>query len=64
VPTAVAVIGWLDGMAEETKCTAGMSALPTIPIGKSFFGLTRAQIADAMAEAAPAVVDGLTGPAA
>ena len=27
-----AVIGWLDGMAEQTKCTAGMAALPTVPI--------------------------------
>lgn len=61
MPTAVAVIGWLDGMAEETKRTAGMETLPTIPIGKSFFGLTREQIAAAMADAAPAVVDGLTG---
>ena len=61
MPTAVAVIGWLDGMAEQTKCTAGMAALPTVPIGKSFFGLQREQIAEATREAAPAVVDGITG---
>ena len=61
IPTTVAVIGWLDGMAEQTKCTAGMAALPTTPIGKSFFGLTREQIAAATGEAAPAVVDGISG---
>lgn len=61
VPTTVAVIGWLDGMAEETKRTAGMAELPTTPIGKSFFGLSRAEIAAATGEAAPAVVDGISG---
>lgn len=61
VPTTVAVIGWLDGMAEETKRSAGMAALPTTPIGKSFFGLTRDQIAVAVTEVAPAVVDGISG---
>ena len=60
VPTAVAVIGWLDGMAEQTKRTAGMAALPTVPIGKSFFGLAREQIAAATVEVAPAVVDGIS----
>lgn len=61
VPTSVAVIGWLDGMAEETKRSAGMGGLPTTPIGKSFFGLTREQIAAATVDAAPAVVDGISG---
>ena len=61
VPTTLAVIGWLDGMAEETKRTAGMDELPTTPIGKSFFGLTRTQIAEAVREVAPAVVDGISG---
>ena len=61
VPTSVAVIGWLDGMAEETKRSAGMGGLPTTPIGKSFFGLTREQIAAATADVAPAVVDGISG---
>lgn len=60
MPTTLAVIGWLDGMAEETKCTAGMKELPTTPIGKSFFGLTREQIAESVREVAPAVVDGIT----
>ena len=61
MPTTVAVIGWLDGMAEETKRTAGLEQLPTTPIGKSFFGLTRVQIAEAVREVAPAVVDGISG---
>jgi hypothetical protein len=60
VPTTLAVIGWLDGMAEETKRSAGMEQLPTTPIGKSFFGLTREQIAAAVVEVAPAVVDGIS----
>ena len=61
MPTTGAVIGWLDGMAEETKRTAGLEQLPTTPIGKSFFGLTRDQIAVAVTEVAPAVVDGISG---
>lgn len=60
MPTTVAVIGWLDGMAEETKRSAGMERLPTTPIGKSFFGLGRAEIAEAVRDVAPAVVDGIT----
>lgn len=63
MPTTVAVIGWLDGMAEETKRSAGMADLPTVPIAKSFFGLTREQIAEATRDAAPAVVAGISGPA-
>ena len=34
--------------------------VPTTPIGKSFFGLTREQIAEAVRDVAPAVVDGIT----
>lgn len=60
MPTTVAVIGWLDGMAEETKRSAGMEQLPVTPIGKSFFGLSRRQISDAVSEVAPAVVDGIS----
>jgi hypothetical protein len=59
VPAVLAVIGWLTSIAEETKNTGGMSEVAIVPIERSFFGLSREEIADAVRPFGPPVAAAL-----
>jgi hypothetical protein len=62
VPAAVAVIGWLDSIAQETRRIAGTHEMPIVAIERSFFGRSREEIARATEPYAPQIVDSIVAP--
>ena len=62
VPAALAVIGWLDSIAVETRRVSGMADLPVIAIQETFFGRSRKEIANATRGYAPQIVGSVTAP--
>jgi hypothetical protein len=60
LPAVLAVIGWLDSIAQETSRVAGMHELQIVAIQESFFGRSREQIAIATRPYAARIVDAIT----
>lgn len=60
MPAVLAVIGWLDSIARETRRTAGMDGLPIVSVQESFHGRSREEIASATRPVAPAIIDAVT----
>lgn len=63
VPAAVAVIGWLESIAQETRRVAGVGEMPIVAIEQSFFGRSRQEIADATEPYAPRIINSITASA-
>lgn len=63
LPAVLAVIGWLDSIAQETRRVAGMREVPIVAIEQSFFGRSREEITGATRAYASRIVDSITAPA-